>query len=77
MNCRTGDITNDPELIAEWKHAGDRVIYLPDEEPPQVAKHESELLHTLGVQIRDRNAETERRTLAKARAFVQRVNARR
>lgn len=29
MNCRTGEITDDPIVISEWLQDGDRVLRLP------------------------------------------------
>lgn len=61
MNCETGQITNDPELIAYWRNQGARILELPDAAeaegyttPPVRSDFDvapGELLETLGAEV--------------------------
>jgi len=67
MNCRTGEITTSPELMQLWLDRGDRVLLLPEQTSaaeyttvpvgPNAERRTSVLLETLGIEIRDAEAE--------------------
>jgi len=79
MNPYTGQITNDPALIKQWRDAGIPVVDLPDYDAsgevyttPPVAPH-SELLEALGGKIVDLKAQFAEEQRAASDAFCERV----
>lgn len=82
MNCETGQITNDPRLIEQWRQAGVPILHLPGEAEEtyttpavrsEVEAARGELLETLGAEVvnsQERDRAAQRR---ETQAFLRRL----
>lgn len=70
MNCNTGEITRDQEILAQWLRDGDPVMELP----AGPSAPESELLQTIGAVVIDSSKDAEQQAEAQTRRFVDRIH---